>query len=120
MGSNREFFKKKPAPAEGAPQQQIQLKDEKKYFAQKKFSAREMSDANHEILIRRNVACRKIETDARAMKETFEDIKALVDYQQPVLDKIVDEIHETNDAVACAEKDLLEAEEKQKRWCLIM
>jgi hypothetical protein len=102
---------------------QIQLRlqeEEKNYLAQKKTSNQEMINANHELLMRRNITFRKVEKEARLIKEAFSDIKALVDDQEPVLNQIVQDIEDSEGIAKNAEKNLLQAEEKQKRWCIIL
>lgn len=119
MGSNRAFFQEKKSKHRPAEELQTQMLEEKS-LELKSFSDEEMIEANHEILLRRNTAIRRIEEDTRNIHEMFKDVKALVDHQQPIIEHIATEIHETKIIAKSAEKNLLEAEEKQKRWCLIM
>jgi hypothetical protein len=114
MSQDRFFFSEKTS--EKKMQTQIPPRETVNY---KFVSDSEMTEALHEMLLERNVAFKKIEQDAKCIEEMFKDLNTLVHNQKPTLDTINKTIDKTKDVAKSADKNLLEAEDKQKPWCVI-
>lgn len=85
------------------------------------FSDKEMCEAYEEFLFQRRMAIEEVQKNTKEVKAMFEDTRALLHNQQPPVDAILKNIDETKKISGeSVKKNIEEAEEKQKRWCLVM
>ncbi len=83
------------------------------------FSDQEMVEAYNEILLKRNSDIHHIEKNVGEITEMFKDVNDLMKDQQPALNNVSKDINDTKNIAKSVEKNLQEAEDKQKRWCII-
>lgn len=114
MSRDRLFYKSSLSPQES--QLVIQPIE---VIHHKYVSDKDMAEAYNEILFKRNSAIHNIEKEVGETWEMFKDANVLMKDQQLALNNVSKEINDSKSIAKNAENELLQAEDKQKRWCLI-